>query len=69
MFGCSIDFTVDSEYYIFASYEENNDGEDSNVFVMDFAVDPRDTNTPANFVQRMNEAKEEPPQCEALPAK
>ena len=69
VFGCSIDFKLDSEYYIFASHEEYNDGEDPSTFVMDFAVDPTKTSTPTNFVQRMKKIKEEPPQCEALPVK
>jgi len=69
MFGCSIDFKLDSEYYVFASYEEYDDGEEPSSYVMDFAVDPRNNNTPANFVQRLNRMKEDPPQCEALPAK
>ena len=65
MCGCSINFKLDSEYYVFASYDD----EDRNSFVMDFAVDPRNNNTPANFVQRLNRMKEDPPQCSALPAK
>ena len=69
MFGCSIDFKVESEYYVFASFEEYADGEDPSSYVMDFAVDPGNNNTPANFIQRMNAMKEDPPQCETLPAK
>ena len=69
MFGCSIDFKLDSEYYVFASYKKYDDGEDPSSYVMDFSVDPSNNNTPANFIQRMNEMKEDPPQCEALPAK
>jgi len=69
MFGCSIDFKLDSEYYVFASYEEYDDGEEPSSYVMDFAADPRNNNMPANFVQRLNRMKEDPPKCEALPAK
>jgi len=69
MFGCSIDFKLDSEYYVFASYEEYDDGEDPSYYVMDFAVNPSNNNTPANLVQRLKEMKEDPPQCKALPAK
>lgn len=69
MFGCSIDFKVESEYYVFASFEEYADGVDPSSYVMDFAVEPSNNNTPANFIQRMNAMKEDPPQCKALPAK
>lgn len=69
MYGCSMEFKPGSEYYIFASYVEYNDGEDPSTFVMDFSVDPNKTSTSANFVQRMNEIKEDPPECEPLPAK
>lgn len=65
MCGCSINFKLDSEYYVFASYDD----EDGSSYVMDFAVDPSNNNTPTNFVQRLNRMKEDPPQCEALPAK
>lgn len=68
MYGCPMEFKPGSEYIIFASYEGNINNVDPISFVMDFAVDPNDE-TSANIVQRLKAIKEEPPQCEPLPAK
>lgn len=69
MYGCPMELKTGSEYYIFASFERHINSVDPISLVMDFAVDPNNNETSANFIQRLKAIKEEPPQCEPLPAK
>lgn len=69
MYGCPMELKTGSEYYIFASFERHINSVDPISLVMDFAVDPNNNETSANVIQRLKAIKEEPPQCEPLPAK
>ena len=68
MFGCSLRIKVDTEYYVFASYEESDDVENAGKYAVNFAVNPTHHNAPANFVQQLNLIRDAPPRCESLPA-
>lgn len=64
MFGCSLKIKSGKDYYIFASIREEFSGvSESSPYVMDFAVDPKGTSTPANFIQQIYSIKANPPNC------
>lgn len=64
MFGCSLKIKSGKDYYIFASIREEFSGvSESSPYVMDFAVDPKGTSTPANFIQQIDSIKANPPNC------
>ena len=64
MFGCSLKIRAGKEYYIFASLQkELSDFLDSSPYLMNFVVDPKSTNTPANFQEQLDSMKTDLPRC------
>ncbi|XP_068715426.1 uncharacterized protein [Montipora foliosa] len=64
MFGCSLKIRAGKEYYIFASLQkELSDFLDSSPYLMNFVVDPKSTNTPANFQEQLDSMKTNLPRC------